>query len=81
MHGIDSIRDKILEEQSQASSKKLEIDNKIKNLTSELNSAKLKLSKVQNEKDESELKINSNSEKLSTMDQDIKQTLSKSLIR
>jgi chromosome segregation protein len=72
MHGIDSIRDKILDEQSKASSKKLEIDNKIKNLTSELNSAKLKLSKVQNEKDESELKINSNSEKLSTMDQDIK---------
>ncbi len=71
MHGIDSIRDKILEEQSQASSKKLEIDNKIKNLTNQLNSAKLKLSKVQNEKDESELRINSNSNKLSEMEQNI----------
>jgi chromosome segregation protein len=72
MHGIDSIRDKILEEQSQASSKKLEIDNKIKDLTNQLNSAKLKLSKVQNEKEESELKINSNSKKLSEMEQNIK---------
>ncbi|MDH3618286.1 MAG: chromosome segregation protein SMC [Nitrosopumilus sp.] len=71
MQGIDSIRDKILEEQSRASSKKLEIDNKIKNLNGELNSTQLKLSKVQNEKAESEIKVNSNSNKLLIMEQDL----------
>jgi chromosome segregation protein len=71
MQEIDSIRDKILEEQSRASSKKLEIDNKIKNLTGELNSTQLKLSKVQNEKAESEIKVNSNSDKLLIMEQDL----------
>ena len=68
----DSIREKILDEQSQASSKKLDIDNKIKDLTFQLNSAKLKLSKIQHEKEESTAKINSNSNKLLDMDQDIK---------
>ncbi|MFQ5440545.1 MAG: AAA family ATPase [Nitrosopumilaceae archaeon] len=75
MSGIDSIRDQILNEQSKASSKKLEIDNKIKNLTSQLNSAKLKLSKIQHERDESEEKINSNSDKLSEMEQEVKKLL------
>ncbi len=72
MNEVDITRDKILKEQSQASSKKLEIDNKIKHLTEQLNSVKLKLSKVQNEKEESEIKINSNSNNLSGMEQDIK---------
>ena len=59
MHEIDLVRDRILEEQSQASSKKLEIDNKIKKLTDQLNSAKIKLSSMINEKGEIENKINS----------------------
>ncbi|MGD8708645.1 MAG: chromosome segregation protein SMC, partial [Nitrosopumilaceae archaeon] len=71
MHEIDSIRDKILEEQSQVSAKKLEIDNKIKKLNDELNTAKIKLSSTNNEKEEIENKINSNSTKLEDIQQDI----------
>ena len=71
MHEIDSIRDKILEEQSQASAKKLEIDNKIKKLTDQLNTAKIKLSSTKNEKEENEIKINSNNTKFLDIEGDI----------
>jgi len=72
MQEIDSIRDKILEEQSEASLKKLEIDSKIKKLNEELNAAKIKFSSTQNEKEENEIKINSNIGKLSEIEQDVK---------
>jgi len=71
MNEIDSLRDKILEEQSEASLKKLEIDNKIKKLTEQSNSVKIKLSSTRNEKDENDVKINSNKTKLSELDQDV----------
>lgn len=62
---VDSQRNRILAEQSEAAAKKSEIDDKIQSLTDQLNSTKLKLSRIQNEKDESETKIKINSEKLS----------------
>jgi len=68
---IDLERNKILTEQSEAAAKKSEIDNKIKNLTEQSNSVKLKLSKILHEKEESELKIKSNSEKLIQLEKDI----------
>ena len=68
---IDLERNKILTEQSEAATKKSEVDNKIKILTTQLNNVKLKLSKVQNEKDESTLKIKSNSEKFIELEKDI----------
>ena len=71
MHEIDSIRDKILGEQSQASARKLEVDNKIQILNEQLNSVKVKLSSTRNEKKETENKINSNSTKLSGFKQNI----------
>ena len=68
---IDSDRNKILTEQSEAAAKKSEIDNKIKILTEQSNNVKLKLSKILHEKDESELKIKSNTEKLIQLEKDI----------
>ncbi len=68
---IDSERSKILNEQSIAASKKSEIDNKIKSLSTQLNDAKLKLSKVESEKQESESKIKFNISKLSDLELDI----------
>ena len=68
---IDSERNKILTEQSEAAAKKSEIDNKIKILTDQSNNVKLKLSKILHEKEESELKIKSNSEKLIELEKDI----------
>ena len=68
---IDLDRNKILTEQSEAAAKKSEIDNKIKILTEQSNSVKLKLSKILHEKEESELKIKSNSEKLIQLEKDI----------
>nr|WP_253805539.1 chromosome segregation SMC family protein [Nitrosopumilus sp. Nsub] len=68
---IDSERNKILTEQSEAAAKKSEIDNKIKILTEQSNGVKLKLSKILHEKEESELKIKSNSEKLTQLEKDI----------
>ena len=68
---IDSERNKILTEQSEAAAKKSEIDNKIKILTEQSNNVKLKLSKILHEKDESELKIKSNTEKLIQLEKDI----------
>ncbi|MBT3685601.1 MAG: chromosome segregation protein SMC, partial [Nitrosopumilus sp.] len=68
---IDLGRNKILTEQSEAAAKQSEIDGKIKILTGQLNDVKLKLSKVQNEKDESILKIKSNSEKFTQLEKDI----------
>jgi len=68
---IDLGRNKILTEQSEAAAKQSEIDGKIKILTGQLNDVKLKLSKVQNEKDESMLKIKSNSEKFTQLEKDI----------
>ncbi|MCV0371945.1 MAG: chromosome segregation protein SMC [Nitrosarchaeum sp.] len=68
---IDSERTKILNEQSIAASKKSEIDSKIKSLSTQLNDAKLKLSKVENEKQESESKIIFNTSKLSELELDI----------
>ena len=68
---IDLGRNKILTEQSEAAAKQSEIDSKIKILTRQLNDVKLKLSKVQNEKDESILKIKSNSEKFTQLEKDI----------
>ena len=68
---IDSERNKILTEQSEAAAKKSEIDNKIKILTEQSNNVKLKLSKILHEKEESELKIKSNSGKLTQLEKDI----------
>ena len=71
MELIDSERNKILTEQSEAAAKKSEIDDKIKILTDQSNNVKLKLSKILHEKEESELKIKSNSEKLNELEKDI----------
>ncbi|NMI82506.1 MAG: chromosome segregation protein SMC [Candidatus Nitrosopumilus sp. MTA1] len=60
---VDSEYEKILTDQSGVAAKKSEIDNKIKTLTSQLNDAKLKLSKSQQEKDHSKDKITKNSRK------------------
>jgi len=68
---IDISRNKILTAQSEAAAKKSEVDNKIKILTSQLNDVKLNLSKVQNEKEESKLKIKSNSNKFIQLEKDI----------
>ena len=68
---IDLERNKILTEQSEAATKKSEVDSKIKTLTTQLNNVKLKLSKVQHEKDESILKIKSNSDKFIELEKDI----------
>ena len=72
MELIDSERNQILTEQSEAAAKKSEIDEKIKILTDQSNNVKLKLSKILHEKEESELKINSNSEKLNELEKDIR---------
>jgi chromosome segregation protein len=68
---IDSQRNKILDEQSQAAAKKSEIDNKIKSLTGALNQSELKLSKLQNENDESLIKIKTNSTKFNEIENDV----------
>jgi len=68
---IDLERNKILTAQSEAAAKKSVVDNKIKILNTQLNDVKLKLSKVKNEKDESTLKITSNSEKFTQLEKDI----------
>jgi len=75
MHEIDSIRDKILQEQSEAASKKLEVDNKIKKLNDDLNSVKIKLSSIKNEKEENDLKISSNTSKLSEINNDVQKLI------
>ena len=67
---LDFERNKILTEQSIAASKKSEIDNKIKFLSDQLNETKLKLSKVENENEESQIKIKSNSVRLFDLEQD-----------
>jgi len=51
---VDSQRQKVLTEQSDAAAKKSEIDEKIKTLNEQLNNAKLKFSKTQHEKEQSE---------------------------
>ena len=68
---IDSERNRILTEQSEAAAKKSEIDNKIKSLTLQLNESKLKLSKIQHEREESKIKIKTNSAKFDELDLDI----------
>jgi chromosome segregation protein len=68
---LDSERNKILTEQSVAASKKSEIDHKIKLLSEQLNEAKLKLSKEENEFEESQIKIKSNSVKLTDFEKSI----------
>lgn len=68
---LDSERSIILTEQSVAASRRSEIDNKIKLLADQLNEAKLKLSKAENEQYESQIKIKSNSNKLFNLDKDI----------
>ncbi len=68
---LDSERNKILTEQSVAASRRSEIDNKIKLLVDQLNEVKLKLSKAENEQYESQIKIQSNSNKLFNLDKDI----------
>ena len=68
---IDSERNEILNQQSEAAAKKTEIDNKIKNLTEQLNGAKLKLSKIQHEKEELSTKIDLNSGKLNELESGI----------
>ena len=68
---IDLDRNKILTEQSEAAAKKSEVDNKLQILNNQLNAVKLKLSKVQNEKTESKLKIESNSNKFIQLEKDI----------
>ena len=54
MELVDSQRQKVLTEQSDAAAKKSEIDEKIKTLNEQLNNAKLKFSKAQHEKEQSE---------------------------
>jgi len=71
MQIIDSERNKILKEQSDAAAKKSEVDEKIKNLTNQLNESKLKLSKIQHEKEQSEIKIKTNSLKFEELEEDI----------
>ncbi|MDX1441636.1 MAG: chromosome segregation SMC family protein [Nitrosopumilaceae archaeon] len=71
MNEIDSVRDKVLGEQSKAAEKKLEIDNKIKKLNEELHSVKVKLSSSKNEKEESENKIKANNLKLIELENDL----------
>ena len=68
---VDSQRNKVLAEQSEAAAKKSEIDNKIRALTDQINGAKLKLSKIQNEKHDSKTKIVTNTEKLSELKDDV----------
>ena len=68
---IDLDRNKILTEQSEAAAKKSEVDDKLKILNTQLNAVKLTLSKVQNEKKESKLKIESNSNKFTQLEKDI----------
>jgi chromosome segregation protein len=71
MKEVDSVRDRILEEQSQAAAKKTEIDNKIKKLNEELHSVKVKQSSTRNEQEETENKIRSNQSKLEELERDI----------
>ena len=47
------------------------IDNKIKSLTKQVNDVQLKLSKVLHEKDESKIKIDTNTAKLTELETDI----------
>ena len=68
---VDSERNRILTEQSEAAAKKSEIDNKIKSLTLQLNESKLKLSKIQHEHEESKIKIKTNSTKFDDLELDI----------
>ena len=68
---VDSERNDILNQQSEAAAKKSEIDNKIKDLTEQLNGAKLKLSKIQHEREELSTKIDLNSEKLGELESDV----------
>ncbi len=70
---VDSQRNKILTEQSEAAAKKSEIDDKIKSLLAQLNDSKLKLSKTQHEKEQSEINIKKNSTRLSGLEQDVEQ--------
>ena len=71
MNEVDSLRDRVLGEQSKAAEKKLEIDNKIKKLNEELHSVKVKLSSGKNEKEESDNKIKTNTSKLTELEQDL----------
>ena len=73
---IDLDRNKILTEQSEAAAKKSEVDDKLKILNTQLNAVKLTLSKVQNEKKESKLKIESNSTKFAQLEKDIGELIS-----
>jgi len=73
---IDLDRNKILTEQSEAAAKKSEVDDKLKILNTQLNAVKLTLSKVQNEKKESKLKIESNSNKFAQLEKDIGELIS-----
>ena len=68
---IDSERNEILNRQSEAAAKKSEVDKKIKNLTEQLNGAKLKMSKIQHEKEELSTKIGLNSGKLNELESGI----------
>ncbi|NND86819.1 MAG: chromosome segregation protein SMC [Nitrosopumilus sp.] len=72
---VDTQRNKILTEQSEAAAKKSEIDKKIKTLDTQLNEAKLKLSKVQHEKYESTIKIKANTTKHNELEQDIEKLI------
>lgn len=71
LSAIDSQRDTILTEQSEAAAKKSDIDGKIQSLTDQRNAAKLKLDKIQREKEESDSKIKINYEKYSTIENDV----------
>jgi chromosome segregation protein len=71
LESIDLDRNKILTSQSEAAAKKSEVDNKIKTLTTQLNDVKLKLSKILHEKNESGLKITSNSDTFTQLEKNI----------
>lgn len=68
---VDSQRTKILEEQSHVAAKKSEIDQKIGKLNGKLNTTKLDLARIENEKRDAECKIQSNSTKLDGIKEDI----------
>ncbi len=61
---VDMQRQKVLDEQSSAASKKSEIDQKIQQLFDQQNAAKTKLGEIQNEKKSNEDKIHINTNKL-----------------
>ena len=68
---IDLQQKTVLKKQSQVATRKSEIDKKLSNLNADLNTAKLKLDKIDNEIQDTHTKITSNSERLENLKNDI----------